>query len=141
MLLQVESSRPDNFEPHIVKKTDDYLYVEYVSPTFGFTDDVEFFFPGNDQVEYRSASRIGNQSPSSISWSFSNAFSMIGVSLCLLKNYVCDFLILSDCLNSTIYGRCCDETGESDFNINRKRIKALRQVSPSGCWAVPYFIA
>lgn len=74
--MQVSTLKPDNFEPKIVKKGDDYLYVEYQSPTFGFVDDVEFFFPGNNRVEYRSASRIG----------------------------------------------------ESDGNINRKRIKALRQV-------------
>lgn len=56
---QVQSSRPDNFEPKIVRQTEDYLYAEYASPTFGFTDDVEFFFSGNDRVEYRSASRLG----------------------------------------------------------------------------------
>ena len=53
---------PDGFTPKIVKQTDDYLYVEYQSPTFGFIDDVEFFFPPDDKrstVEYRSASRIG----------------------------------------------------------------------------------
>ncbi|EIE25959.1 hypothetical protein COCSUDRAFT_40168 [Coccomyxa subellipsoidea C-169] len=55
----VSSLKPDNFEPRIVKQTDSYLYAEYQSPTFGFIDDVEFFFPGNDRVEYRSASRIG----------------------------------------------------------------------------------
>ena len=73
---QVASLKPDNFEPKIIKKASDYLYAEYQSPTFGFIDDVEFFFTGNNRVEYRSASRIG----------------------------------------------------ESDGNINRKRIKMLRQV-------------
>merc|ERR1712176_1702008 len=61
----------------------DYLYVEYESPTFGFIDDVEFWFPGKDnKVEYRSASRIG----------------------------------------------------ESDGNINRKRIKALREALEKKGW-------
>ncbi|KAL4439917.1 hypothetical protein ABPG75_002918 [Micractinium tetrahymenae] len=72
----VKSSKPDGFTPTIIKQTDDYLYAEFQSPTFGFIDDVEFFFPSDKPgiVEYRSASRIG----------------------------------------------------ESDGNINRKRIKALR---------------
>ena len=57
----VESLKPDGFEPKVVKQTDDYLYAEYTSPTFGFIDDVEFWFkPGpGSRVEYRSASRIG----------------------------------------------------------------------------------
>ena len=43
--------------PH---KQADYVYAEYQSPTFGFIDDVEFYFPpGKSTVEYRSASRIG----------------------------------------------------------------------------------
>jgi uncharacterized protein (DUF1499 family) len=36
-----------NFTPKIVKVTDDYLYAEFESPTFGFQDDVEFWFNGN----------------------------------------------------------------------------------------------
>jgi uncharacterized protein (DUF1499 family) len=63
----VTASRPDNFTPVIVKQTDDYLYVEYTSPLFGFVDDVEFYFPKGSKgdaegyrVEYRSASRLGN---------------------------------------------------------------------------------
>lgn len=56
----VSSLKPDKFEPTIVKETENYLYAEYESPTFGFIDDVEFFFTGKDStVEYRSASRIG----------------------------------------------------------------------------------
>eukprot|EP00891_Asterochloris_glomerata_P008707 jgi/Astpho2/8707/Aster-05274 len=72
----VSALKPDRFEPKIIKQEPDYLYVEYKSPTFGFTDDVEFWFPAdrNSEVEYRSASRIG----------------------------------------------------DSDFDINRKRIKAIR---------------
>lgn len=86
-IAQVASLKPDNFEPKIIKKTSDYLYAEYQSPTFGFIDDVEFFFTGNNRVEYRSASRIG----------------------------------------------------ESDGNINRKRIKALRQVrSCFACMCTPF---
>ena len=63
MIVQVSSIKPDNFTPTIITQNDDYLYAEFQSPTFGFIDDVEFWFPGNKQkdgiVEYRSASRIG----------------------------------------------------------------------------------
>lgn len=31
----VSSIKPDNFEPKIINKTDDYLYAEFQSPTFG----------------------------------------------------------------------------------------------------------
>lgn len=31
----VSSIKPDKFEPKIVKQTDDYLYAEFQSPTFG----------------------------------------------------------------------------------------------------------
>ncbi|PSC69227.1 50S ribosomal L11 [Micractinium conductrix] len=57
----VTNSKPDSFTPTIITQTADYLYVEYESPTFGFIDDVEFFFPTDKPgiVEYRSASRIG----------------------------------------------------------------------------------
>lgn len=81
----VEKLKPDNFTPKIVKRTDDYLYVEYESPTFGFVDDVEFFFPQGEfaRVEYRSASRVG----------------------------------------------------ESDGQINRKRIKAIRLALENKGWA------
>lgn len=54
----VKELTPDNFTPTIITQTSDYLYVEYESPTFGFIDDVEFYFKG-DTCEYRSASRIG----------------------------------------------------------------------------------
>eukprot|EP01025_Chloroclados_australasicus_P034319 TRINITY_DN350_c0_g2_i1.p2 TRINITY_DN350_c0_g2~~TRINITY_DN350_c0_g2_i1.p2 ORF type:complete len:219 (-),score=19.62 TRINITY_DN350_c0_g2_i1:118-774(-) len=81
----VSKIKPDNFTPKIIKKTDDYLYAEFQSPTFGFIDDVEFFFPSGkgSRVEYRSASRIG----------------------------------------------------ESDGDINRKRIKAIRQELEKKGWA------
>ncbi|KAF3790245.1 hypothetical protein EJ110_NYTH16813 [Nymphaea thermarum] len=62
-LLQViESTRPDNFTPHVTEKKDDYVRVEYESPIFGFVDDVEFWFPPGKKsvVEYRSASRLGS---------------------------------------------------------------------------------
>lgn len=37
-----------------------YIATEFETPTFGFVDDVEFFFvPDGKSVEYRSASRIG----------------------------------------------------------------------------------
>ena len=52
---------PDGFTPTIITQTDKYLYAEYESPTFGFVDDLEFYFPDDKPgvVEYRSASRIG----------------------------------------------------------------------------------
>ncbi|CAN6466554.1 unnamed protein product [Victoria cruziana] len=62
-LLQViESTRPDNFTPHIVEKKDDYVRVEYESPVLGLVHDVEFWFPPGRKsiVEYRSASRLGS---------------------------------------------------------------------------------
>lgn len=80
----VENTTPDGFTPKIVERTDDYLHVEYESPTFGFIDDFEAYFPKDKAgiVEYRSASRIG----------------------------------------------------ESDGDINRKRIKALRQELQKKGW-------
>ena len=49
--------KPDGFTPTVVKQTDEYLYVEYESPTFGFVDDVEFWLPADKpgMVEYRRA--------------------------------------------------------------------------------------
>ena len=55
----VRRETPDGFQPNVVAQTDEYLYAEYTSPTFGFVDDVEFWLKDNSQVEYRSASRIG----------------------------------------------------------------------------------
>ena len=57
----VQSTSPDGFTPKIVKQADDYIHVEYESPTFGFIDDFEAYFPKDKPgiVEYRSASRIG----------------------------------------------------------------------------------
>jgi Protein of unknown function (DUF1499) len=43
--MQLKELKPDKFTPKLVTKTDDYVYVEYESPTFGFIDDVEFYFP------------------------------------------------------------------------------------------------
>jgi len=62
LVAAVKASSPDGFTPTIVKQEEDYLYVEYQSPLFGFVDDVEFYFPGGpgSRVEYRSASRMGN---------------------------------------------------------------------------------
>ena len=64
----VNSTSPDGFTPRVIKQTDDYLAVEYESPTFGFIDDFEVLFssqrPG--EVEYRSASRIGEVRPAAL---------------------------------------------------------------------------
>ena len=43
---QVSTLQADKFEVNIVKETPNYLYAEFQSPTFGFIDDVEFFFTG-----------------------------------------------------------------------------------------------
>eukprot|EP00271_Cylindrocystis_brebissonii_P013822 TRINITY_DN34152_c0_g1_i1.p1 TRINITY_DN34152_c0_g1~~TRINITY_DN34152_c0_g1_i1.p1 ORF type:complete len:238 (+),score=35.74 TRINITY_DN34152_c0_g1_i1:76-789(+) len=61
LLEVIESTKPDGFTPTIITKKPDYVYVEYESPTFGFVDDVEFWFPPGSRslVEYRSASRQG----------------------------------------------------------------------------------
>ncbi|CAL4928511.1 unnamed protein product [Urochloa decumbens] len=57
----ITKTKPDNFTPRIVEKTDNYVRVEYESPIFGFVDDVEFWFPPGNKpiVQYRSASRSG----------------------------------------------------------------------------------
>eukprot|EP00252_Welwitschia_mirabilis_P023105 TRINITY_DN6451_c0_g1_i1.p1 TRINITY_DN6451_c0_g1~~TRINITY_DN6451_c0_g1_i1.p1 ORF type:complete len:281 (+),score=48.54 TRINITY_DN6451_c0_g1_i1:124-843(+) len=62
LLDVILSTKPDNYTPHIVEKTTDYVRVEYESPFLGFVDDVEFWFPPGKSsiVEYRSASRFGN---------------------------------------------------------------------------------
>ncbi len=43
----------------IVAETDLYLHVEFSSALMGFVDDVEFFFGHQQEVEVRSASRLG----------------------------------------------------------------------------------
>jgi uncharacterized protein (DUF1499 family) len=57
----VQELKPDNFTPTIVKQTPDYVYLEYQSPTFGFIDDVEFWFPAGKCALLRlwQACRIG----------------------------------------------------------------------------------
>ena len=61
----VENTDCDGYAPKIVEQTNDYMRVEYTSKIFGFVDDVEFWFPPDDEkrrsrVEYRSASRVGD---------------------------------------------------------------------------------
>ena len=44
----------------IVAENVDYIHVTFTSKTMGFVDDMEFWFPGNQQVIHlRSASRVG----------------------------------------------------------------------------------
>jgi uncharacterized protein (DUF1499 family) len=43
----------------ITKQTENYLHVEFKSAWFGFIDDVEFLFSSAQQIQVRSASRIG----------------------------------------------------------------------------------
>lgn len=35
LILQIKSTKPDNFTPKIVEKRDDYVRVEYESPILG----------------------------------------------------------------------------------------------------------
>jgi uncharacterized protein (DUF1499 family) len=44
----------------IVEERADYLYAEFTSMLIGYVDDVEFYFPPDEQVIHvRSASRLG----------------------------------------------------------------------------------
>lgn len=43
----------------IVKQLDNYIHAIYESPIFGFVDDVEFYFPTQETIHFRSASRTG----------------------------------------------------------------------------------
>jgi uncharacterized protein (DUF1499 family) len=45
---------------HVVVATDDYLHVEFFSPTMGFGDDAEFFFGERGRILVRSAARLGH---------------------------------------------------------------------------------
>lgn len=54
----VLSCNEGKFTATIVNETPNYLKTEFQSSIFGFVDDVEFYFH-DDQVEYRSASRLG----------------------------------------------------------------------------------
>jgi uncharacterized protein (DUF1499 family) len=55
-------AKVENFTPAIITRDDGagYLYAEFTSDLFGFIDDVEFLInPATKEVEYRSASRVG----------------------------------------------------------------------------------
>ncbi len=44
----------------VIKERADYLYAEYTSKLIGYVDDVEFYFPPDEQIIHvRSASRLG----------------------------------------------------------------------------------
>jgi uncharacterized protein (DUF1499 family) len=45
MVVQVSSLTPDKFTPTLIKRTNDYVYFEFQSPTFGFIDDVRTHRP------------------------------------------------------------------------------------------------
>lgn len=47
----------DNAE--VIKETKDYIHATYTSTFFKFVDDVEFFFPTDQTIHFRSASRTG----------------------------------------------------------------------------------
>lgn len=46
-------------EANIVKQTENYMHVEFKSTLFGFVDDVEFLFSPDQQIQLKSASRVG----------------------------------------------------------------------------------
>jgi uncharacterized protein (DUF1499 family) len=57
VLLQVLSVVP---RTQIVEQSDNYIRAESKSRIFGFTDDLEFYFPNNERlIQIRSASRVG----------------------------------------------------------------------------------
>lgn|GEM_PF-754067 len=43
----------------IVRETNDYIHATYTSSLLKFVDDVEFYFPTDQIVHFRSASRVG----------------------------------------------------------------------------------
>lgn len=43
----------------IQQEKDDYIHATYTSTFFKFVDDVEFFFPNEETIHFRSASRTG----------------------------------------------------------------------------------
>ena len=56
-IIEVVQSMP---RTEIIKQTDKYLHVEFRSPVFRFTDDVEFLLDESaKRVHFRSASRVG----------------------------------------------------------------------------------
>ena len=99
LLAVVENTSPDNFTPTIIDKQNDYVYAEYQSPTFGFIDDVEFYFlPGKSTVEYRSASRIGESDGERCHFFLMR---LAGV-LCVASHV--DFSLLTGCMQVTSTG-------------------------------------
>jgi len=59
----IKTTDCDGFTAEIVEEYDDYVRATYTSPTFGFIDDVEFWFTRDDRstVEYSSRSRMGRE--------------------------------------------------------------------------------
>jgi uncharacterized protein (DUF1499 family) len=56
-LKQVLQTMPNN---KIVKETDNYLYIEFMSKLIGFVDDAEFYLDKDSKkIQVRSASRLG----------------------------------------------------------------------------------
>lgn len=57
----IKTTDCDGFTAEITEEYDDYVRATYTSPTFGFVDDVEFWFTRDDRstVEYSSRSRTG----------------------------------------------------------------------------------
>jgi len=59
----IKTTDCDGFTARIVEEYDDYVRATYTSPTLGFVDDVEFWFPRDERstVEYTSRSRMGRE--------------------------------------------------------------------------------
>ncbi|KAF8063649.1 IPK2 [Scenedesmus sp. PABB004] len=117
----VASIKPDKFEPKVVSRSKDYLYAEFQSPTFGFIDDVEFYFPPGDRsvVEYRRCRRGSPRQTPPSARTCARACSRPAAAHTARRR------------RSTSASRI----GESDGNINRKRIKAIRQALEKKGWA------
>lgn len=58
--LLLEKLRETN-RVKIASAEENYIHAVFTIPLFGFKDDVEFYFPGNENtIHFRSASRVGH---------------------------------------------------------------------------------
>lgn len=169
----VKTTKPDKFTPTIIKQTDDFLYVEYQSPTFGFIDDVEFYFPTDRcaasfpclltmccsplhaAIAARSCLRVDGLGHAIAFCGSSKYQSMLLLCLrreraarrpCGCTHAAKDALrqrrarnrnerrARARCREGSVEYRSASRIGESDGDINRKRIRAIRQALKSKGW-------
>jgi len=98
---QVASIKPDNFEPKIISQTDDYLYAEFQSPTFGFIDDVRYSAPVRSESHSMSRSERRSSHTTDIN----------------VASLQVEFFFPGK--NSLVEYRSASRIGESDGDINR----------------------